>query len=98
VPDDFSLPAYATVSTVARHIRESSEQKLVAIEADCNWWKDGSFDVQALSMAHDELKHAGGWYNDDFYGSVVVKKKRQNESRAQSYRRRSLEDTTVIFS
>ncbi|CAJ0540457.1 Ff.00g075600.m01.CDS01 [Fusarium sp. VM40] len=51
-------------STLARHIRDSSEQKLVATEADCNWWKDGSFDTHALAIAHDELKYAGGWYDD----------------------------------
>lgn len=49
-------------------------------------------------MVHGELKHVGSWYDDDFYGSAAVKKKRQNESRAQSYRRRSLEDATVVFS
>jgi hypothetical protein len=49
-------------------------------------------------MAHDELKHAGGWYDDGFYGLAVVKKKRQNEGRVQSYRRWSLGDATVIFS
>lgn len=83
---------------MARHIRDSSEQKLVATEAGCNWWKDGSFDTNALAIAHDELKYAGGWYNDDFYGSAVVKKKRVNEDRVQSYRRLSLEDATVVFS
>ncbi|SPJ81723.1 uncharacterized protein FTOL_09128 [Fusarium torulosum] len=72
--------------------------KLVAIKADCNWWKDGSVDTQALAIAHGELKYAGAWYDDDFYGSAAAKKKRQNENRAQLYRRRSLEDATVVFS
>ncbi|KAM0222999.1 hypothetical protein ACHAQD_003729 [Fusarium lateritium] len=45
MPDDLTLPTYATGSTLARHIRDSSQHKLVAIEADCNWWKDGSFDA-----------------------------------------------------
>ncbi|KAM0253803.1 hypothetical protein ACHAP5_000381 [Fusarium lateritium] len=58
-----------------------------------------TMDSKASSMSSvQRSEHAGGWYDGDFYGSAVVKKKRQNEDREQSYRRSSLDDTTMIFS
>ncbi|KAF5963133.1 hypothetical protein FBULB1_13609 [Fusarium bulbicola] len=83
VPDHISLSEYATVATLSRHIKESSSRKLVAIEADCKWWKSDMAGVTALDLAarHDQLKRAAGWYDEDFWGSTEVKKKRQDEDR-----------------
>jgi hypothetical protein len=78
-PTQYFFTNLATVSALARHIRDSSEQKLVAAEADCNWWKDGSFDALALAIAHDELKHAFGWYDDYFYGWAAAKNRQKDD-------------------
>ncbi|KAG5799943.1 hypothetical protein H9Q69_001037 [Fusarium xylarioides] len=97
-PEDIILPTYLTVSTVARHIKESSHEKLIAIEADCAWWRSDGFDPMELAIAHDELKHAAGWYDDDFRGSSTLKKQHRIEAKTQAIRRHAKTDKTLAFS
>lgn len=99
-PEDIVLPTYLTVSTLARHIKESSHERLIPIEADCAWWRSDGFDPTELAVAHDELKHTAGWYDEDFRGSSIWKKRKQlhTEDRTQARHRRAKTGKTLAFS
>ncbi|KAF4497242.1 hypothetical protein FAGAP_6593 [Fusarium agapanthi] len=97
-PADIILPTYLTMSTLARHIGESSHEQLIPIEADCAWWRSDGCDPKELAIAHDELKPAAGWYDDDFRGSPTVKKQRHIKDLTQARRRHARTDKTLAFS
>ncbi|KAF5253425.1 hypothetical protein FANTH_1742 [Fusarium anthophilum] len=97
-PEGIMLPTYLTVSALGLHIKEPSHEKLTPIEADCVWWRSDGFDSAELAIAHDELKHATGWYDDDFRGSSTVMNQRHTEAKTQARRRHAKTYKTLAFS
>ncbi|KAF4964141.1 hypothetical protein FZEAL_10887, partial [Fusarium zealandicum] len=95
---DISLPTYATVATLSRHITSSTRAKLVAIERGHDWWNDAGLHPSRLAVSHDDAKRANGCYDDDFRGDKESKRKRQLEDNTQSYRRQSELNKALKFS
>ncbi|KAF5665806.1 hypothetical protein FCIRC_10388 [Fusarium circinatum] len=61
-------------------------------------WRSDGFDSAERAIAHDELKHATGWYDDDFRGSSTVMKQRHTEAKTQAKRRHVKTCETLAFS